>query len=85
MKIQTILMLLIGSVCGLAVYGADWQREQDDKTIEWQRVQDGKISNLDKLIVRQNILLEQQVRFNANSIHRVIYPASTSTSTRIDE
>ncbi len=50
---QGLSYAAIGIVLTAVLYAADWQREQD-----------AKIAGLDKLIVRQQVLLEMQVKLN---------------------
>lgn len=53
MKIATILAFIITFLGGALGYAMDWQLKQD-----------AKISDLDKLILRQTIILEQQIEIN---------------------
>ena len=53
MKLQQIVLLLMSFMIGALVYSMDWQREQDQK-----------IADMDKLIERQSVLLEQRIEYD---------------------
>ena len=53
MKLSVLLSALAVFVFGTLSYGMDWQKEQDEK-----------MSAMDKLIMRQQILLDMQVKYN---------------------
>jgi len=53
MKVTQILMLIIAFLGSAMLYATDWQREQDEK-----------LSNLDKMISKQSTILEMQIKYN---------------------
>ncbi len=60
MKIETVIVLIIGIICGLTAYAVDWQLKQDEVSSE----QELRIEKLNALIELQTKLHEQQVKFN---------------------
>jgi len=67
MKIQTILVMLLSFVVGALVYATDWQRKQDEK-----------IADIDKLITRQSALMEMQIKYNEYMVDRRVISHSFS-------
>ena len=53
MKLSVLLSALTIFIFGALSYGMDWQKEQDEK-----------MSAMDKLIMKQTILLEMQIKYN---------------------
>jgi len=53
MNMQNVLTGIIALLLGTIVYAMDWQREQDHK-----------LNELDKLITKQSTLLEMQIKLN---------------------
>ena len=53
MKLSVLLSALAVFTFSVIGYGMDWQKEQDEK-----------MSAMDKLIMKQTILLEMQVKYN---------------------
>ena len=53
MKLSVLLSALAAFTFSVIGYGMDWQKEQDEK-----------MSAMDKLIMKQTILLEMQVKYN---------------------
>ena len=53
MKLQQVVLLFITFMVGTLVYAMDWQREQDRK-----------MADLDKLISKQSTLLEMRIEYD---------------------
>ena len=62
MKIESVLIAIGTFLFGYIIYASDWQREQDNK-----------ISELDKLIDMQTTLLRVQVDYNEQVERRGLY------------
>jgi len=53
MKGEAVFVLIFSMLAGIVLYAADWNREQDKR-----------ISEMDKLIDRQKTILEMQIQIN---------------------
>lgn len=61
---QKMIAGLFALLMGTITYSMDWQREQDEK-----------LSGMDKLLERQQVLLDMQVRYNEQMQIRLIESA----------
>jgi len=52
-KTEAVFVLIFAILSGVMTYAADWQREQDRK-----------LSEMDKLVDRQKTILEMQIQIN---------------------
>ena len=53
MSTEKILSLIVGALGASFIYAMDWQREQDER-----------MSKAEKLIERQSVILEMQIKLN---------------------
>lgn len=74
MKTEAIFISIFALIAGVLTYAADWQREQDKK-----------LSELDKLIVRQTTILEMQIDINEKVEERRMFMKSPKNDGAIME
>ena len=62
MSTEKILSLIVGALGASFIYAMDWQREQDER-----------MSKAEKLMERQSVILEMQIKINEQQMKERMY------------